>query len=373
MTFWTRTIMVLIMVLVFANCGAIQDQSKQLPTTIWQTERCDTTQRITHFSAFDLALPFTQTDTLTPQLTEVPHLFMVVLDKQQLTSWAVVSAASFKGRPSTWQLANLPDSLATSKVALQTLDSEYLWSLVGQPDYPYDRYQMLLQATRDSFLTKRAAILVDYQRDFPKYALRVQSDLRGAGFQRQYLAMGKSVSPLGQHQFGLASDIGIHYRGKQLQNMAHYKTFLNDIGGRYGLTWGGNFKGFVDSNHVQYFLNSSELLRRFPELRFEFEPFAKYFKNRVKRMTAAGKEAKVEDTKALLATLHSLHFNTPCTCDTLAQRPTSKRVLAIQKQMKTAGYVARRDLMVVGDLDAQTATLLHPTGLVRTLRMGVWK
>ena len=369
----TKISFVAIVGLLCATCSSIQNQPNYA-TSSWETERCDTNARVDDFTALDLALPFYANDTLKDKLKTVPRIFVVIIENQQLKSWTALTAASFKDRPTIWQPVNLPETLAVNKKDFQLIDNEYIWALTGRPDYPFDRYQLLLQATRDTFLTRRNAMMADYQREFPKYQLRVQSDLRGAGFQRQYLAAGKSVSPLGQHQFGLAADIGIHYKGGQLQSIERYKYLLDSIGrARYGLTWGGSFKGFVDPNHVQYFLNSSELLRRFPELRFEFEPFTAYFKKRVGRMTAAGKAAKVEDTKALLATLHQLHFNKPCHCDTLAERRVSAQNVLIQKSMQVAGYEAKNDLLLVGNLDEQTVVLFHATGAKRALRVGIWK
>jgi len=369
----TKVLFVAIIGLLFVTCSSIQNQLKHSILN-WETERCDTTVRIANFTAFDLALPFYSNDTLKDKLRNVPRIFVVIVENQQLKSWTALTATSFKDQPVTWQPTHLADSMATKKVDFQPLDKAYVWALAGRPDYPFDRYQWLLQATRDTFLTKRNAMMADHQRVFPQYQLRVQSDLRGAGFQRQYLAAGKSMSPLGQHQFGFATDIGIHHKGRQLQSIERYKYLLDSIGrGRYRLTWGGTFKGFVDPNHVQHFLNSSDLLRRFPELRFEFEPFVRYFKNRVERMTAAGKADKVADTKSLLATLHQLHFNTPCLCDTLAERPVSQPHLLIQKKMQMAGYEATNDLLLVGNLDTQTVVMFHATGIKRALRMGIWK
>ena len=372
MNFSLRFLLVFTLGLLLITCSLTQEKPKHV--SAWETERCDTIARISVFSALDLALPFFQTDTLSTRLIAMPHLFMVVLAQGRVQSWSAVSAASLKARPAQWQPSFLPDSLKNAQLNLQPVETEYLWSLVGQPDYPYDRYETLLAPTRQAFLTKRDSMMANYQRQFPQYRLRVQSDLRGLGFQRRHLAMGKSVSPLGQHQFGLAADIAIVSKGRQMQNIALYKTMLNDIGGgQYGLSWGGNFKGFVDPNHVQYFLNSSELLRQFPELRFEFEPYGKYFKNRVKRMTAAGKEEKVQDTKALLATLSELHYEKPCVCDTLAERPILAHATSLQKSLETMGYRPQQDVLLVGNLDQQTLSMWHPTGIKKSLRIGTWR
>lgn len=334
----------------------------------WEREQCDTTQRLESFSILDLVLPFSQADTLKETLTSVPQIFVTVIENGQIHPWRALTATSFQEYP--FQLTLPQNSLFLD--SLSRIELAYLWSLADRYDYPYNRYEPLLKAVRDSFLVRRDSMMQAYLRQFPNYKLRIQSDLRGGGKQKRHLTMGKSVSPLSQHQFGLASDIGILHKGRQLQNIRYYKTFLGAIGSRYTLTWGGNFLGFPDPNHVQYYSNSAELLQKLPALRFEYEPFARYFKNRVQAMTAAGKAAKVEDTKALLATLHELHKGHACVCDTLAERPTSVFISSIALEAQKAGYQPKRDILVIGDLDRQTSGLIHPSGVQKTFRLGVW-
>lgn len=340
-----------------------------LNTNSWEREQCDTTQRLRSFSILDLVLPFAQADTLKETLTSVPQIFVTVIQNGEIRPWRALTADSFRDSP--YQLRLPADSLFWD--SLSRIELAYLWSLADQYDYPYNRYEPLLKAVRDSFLVRRDSMMHAYTRQFPKFKLRIQSDLRGGGRQKRHLTMGKSVSPLSQHQFGLASDIAILHKGRQLQNINYYKVFLGQIGSQYALTWGGNFLGFVDPNHVQYYSNSAELLQKLPALRFEYEPFGRYFKNRVQAMTAAGKAAKVEDTKALLATLHELHKGQACVCDTLAERPTSIFIGSIALEAQKAGYQPKRDILVIGDLDRQTTCLMHPSGVQKTFRLGVWK
>ncbi|AEI50964.1 M15 family metallopeptidase [Runella slithyformis] len=340
-----------------------------LNTSAWEKEHCDTTQRLDAFSILDLVLPFSQADTLKETLTSVPQIFVTVIQNGQIRPWKALTAASFQDAP--YQLKLPADSLFLD--SLSKIELAYLWSLADRYDYPYNRYEPLLKAVRDSFLVRRDSMMHAYTRQFPNYKLRVQSDLRGVGKQKRHLAMGKSVSPVSQHQFGLASDIAILHQGRQLQNINYYKTFLGQIGSQYALTWGGNFLGFVDPNHVQYYSNSAELLQKLPALRFEYEPFTLYFKKRVQAMTAAGKAAKVEDTKALLATLHELHKGHACVCDTLAERPMSIFTDTIALEAQKAGYQPKRDILVIGDLDRHTTGLIHPSGVQKTFRLGVWQ
>lgn len=337
--------------------------------TSWLTEHCDTTQRLEKLEVIDLVLPFSQADTLKELLTMVPTVFMAILENGRIQQSGAVSASSFKDRPFPLSVV---DSLSGSDT-LTWLDRAYLWTLADRPDYPYNRYEPILQETRAQFLEKRDSMMQSYLRQYPKYKLRVQSDLRGIGNQRRHLAMGKSVSPLSQHNFGLASDIAILYKGRQLQPISYYKSFLGDIGGQYGLTWGGTFLGFIDPNHVQHFKKSSEMLLQLPALRIEYEPYVRYFKNRVQRMTSAGKAEKVEDTKALLEVLHELHQGKSCVCDTLAERPTPTLLYTVQERFQNTGYQSSRDILLIGDIDTQTVTLFHPTGIQKTMRLGKWK
>lgn len=354
------------LVLLFMACGIPENLTTK--HTSWTTEYCDTTQRLETFQVIDLVLPFSQADTLKDLLAVVPQVFLAIVQNGQIQQASAISATSFKDTPTPISLFNLPKA-----DTLLWLDRAYLWTLADRPDYPYDRYTSLLKDIRTQFLAKRDSMMQSYLHQHPKYKLRIQSDLRGSGKQHRHLTMGKSASPLSQHNFGLASDIAILYKGRQLQNINFYKTFLGDIGGQYGLTWGGTFLGFIDPNHVQYFKKSADMLEQFPELRLEYEPYLRYFKNRVQRMTAAGKVEKVEDTKALLAVLHELHKGKSCVCDTLAERPTPTFLRSFFPSFQRSGYQSSRDILLIGDLDSQTVTLFHPTGVQKTLRLGKWQ
>jgi peptidoglycan LD-endopeptidase CwlK len=344
----------------------IENSNKKIA---WQTEYCDTTQHNESLEALDLVLPFSQTDTLKDLLNAIPQVFMVIVKNGQIQKSTIVIASSLKERPYI--------VVATSTLphydTLTWLDRTYLWTLADRPDYPYNRYEPLLKSLRQTFVSKRDSMMQLYLHQHPNHTLRIQSDLRGSGYQRRHLTMGKSATPLSQHNFGLASDIAILHKNRQLQNIQYYKTFLGDLGKQFGLTWGGTFLGFIDPNHVQYFPKTADMLAQLPALRFEYEPYRIYFKNRVKRMTAAGKAAKIEDTKALLETLAKLHRDTPCICDTLAERPTPIFHSQLAVQLRTKGYLPNRDILLIGDLDKQITTLFHPTRVQKTLRLGKWQ
>lgn len=357
-----------VLMLIFIACGIIDGFNK--PPSTWENERCDTTLRLAQWDIIDLVSPFSQADTLKDALILPPQVWLVIIKNGKIQQSNAVFAPTFQAPPA--ELISLTDSIIRSDT-LSWLDRAYLWTLADRPDYPYHRYERLLGSTRKRFIEKRDSMMSDYLGQYPKYKLRINSDLRGNRSQKRHLTMGKSVSPLSQHQFGFASDVPIIYRGRQLQNIRYYKTFMDEIGGKYGLTWGGTFRGFIDPNHVQYFKNSSEMLKQFPELRYEYEAFGKYFKNRVKIMTAAGKADKIEDTQALLATLHDLHKGKACVCDSLAERSTPTNITKISTDFYASKLQSQRDILLIGDLDSQTITLFHPTGIIKTFRLGVWQ
>jgi hypothetical protein len=199
--------------------------------------------------------------------------------------------------------------------------------------------------------------------------MKVYADLRRANTQTGLLKAGKSASPLSHHQFGLASDVNIFKNGKRSQSFETYKKLDQS---NNGLTWGGNFKGFVDPNHVQYFLNSAKMLETFPELRFEFEPFRQYYTNRIYKFIAAGKADKAQDTQDLLTTLNQLRENEPCTCDQVkfGQNSAAK---AIEDQAQILGYQPNNDILIIGNINLQTMNLHLPANATISGRMGKWK
>ena len=358
----TFSIIFIAIAMLLPMCSSTDKSTLSLP--VWELEKCDTSEHyFENFEAEDVAQVLWQADTLKNKLITIPNIYFIVVKNDTIYKQYGITADSFKAMPRAIN--------PTNSDTLNWLDRSYLWALADQPDYPYMRYIPLLQPIRQTFLAKRDSMIHAYKTRFPQYQLKIQSDLRGHGNQRKYLTMGKSITPLSQHNFGLASDIGIWKNGKQLQNIQHYKAFLGEIGSKYDLTWGGTFLGFIDPNHVQYFKNSAEMLQEVPALRLEFEPYRKYFVNRVKRMTAAGKEAKVEATKALLATLHTLHINKACVCDSLAERGLPTYTSSITNILPA--YTEQKDIVLIGDVKRQLVILLHPSGMKKALRVGKWK
>lgn len=58
-----------------------------------------------------------------------------------------------------------------------------------------------------------------------------------------------------KHESGGAIDVSVKYKGQYLNSKTPLATWLNSgvpqIAQKYGLKWGGNFKGYFDANHFQ--------------------------------------------------------------------------------------------------------------------------
>lgn len=58
-----------------------------------------------------------------------------------------------------------------------------------------------------------------------------------------------------KHETGVAIDVAVKYKGQWLTNKTPLATWLNSgvpqIAQKYGLKWGGTFKGYFDPNHFQ--------------------------------------------------------------------------------------------------------------------------
>ena len=334
------------------------------PLAPWESKNCDTTYRANSLKIYDLVIPFRLVDSLR---TKPANRVYVVIKSGSQFEWACVTANAGE-RP--WQITKMQD--APTNWAMKTLtwqETEYLWALADRPTYLYDRWEKLLASTRQEFVVKRDDLASVFPELHPGYSMKVYADLRKANTQTGLLKAGKSAAPLSHHQFGLASDVNIFKNGKRSQSFETYKKLDES---NNGLTWGGNFKGFVDPNHIQYFQNSAKMLEAFPELRFEFEPFRSYYTNRVYKFIAAGKEDKAQDTQDLLTTLNNLRQNEPCTCQQ-AKFGQNSSVKTIENQVQTIGYQANNDILLIGNIDLQTMSLQLPAQTTISERIGRWK
>lgn len=342
------------------------------PQFSWPDRGCDSTQRVSSITAFDLVLPFYPDDTLAAGLAEedvpVPiRVFAVVIDSLGKTRWASLGADSLL-QP---RLLSTSTSVADwEPLRLSLPEQTYLRAMVDQPKYLFRRWEPLLTGARSQWLAKRDSLLDSLKKVYPTYTLRLLNDLRTAGMQAKFLKRGSSNAPLSQHQFGLAVDVGIISKGKLLKGYNTYAA-IGRLAPHYGLTWGGTFVGFVDPNHFQAVKNSAAMVRQFPELRFEFEPYRRHYLRRVTQKVAEGKEDEVQDTEELLEVMNGLRHQQPCPCDSEAVAAPSV-LETIQTQLLAAGYLPARDVLLLGHLPSQTLTATR--GATRlTYRLGRWR
>ncbi len=332
----------------------------------WKPAGCDSTLAVDTLQGFDLAMPFYPDDTLVTDTATPVRVFAVVVDRVGKTRWAGVANDS-GGKP---QLLVGPNPPGWEPLRLTGVEQTYLRALVDQPEYLYTRWERLLVGARSQFLAKRDSLLDSLRRVYPTYTLRILNDLRSAGLQARFLKRGSSNAPLSQHQFGLAVDVGIVSKGRLLKGYNTYAA-IGRLTPHYGLTWGGTFVGFVDPNHFQAVKNSAALVREFPELRFEFEPYRPHYLRRVQAKILDGKEDEVLDTEELLQVLNEKRLQQPCPCDSArAERPVA--LTAVQAALTAVGYQSATDILLLGDLTTQTLTATRGATR-RTYRLGKWR
>lgn len=143
---------------------------------------------------------------------------------------------------------------------------------------------------------------------FPKkpYKIKYTSEYRTLQTQAALLKKGKSKLPLSLHNFGFALDLGI-YRGKRYLRKGAIYSQLGQQAKSIGLFWGGDFIGFPDAGHIQYFENTSDFLIKFPLTAFEYLPYLNHFKETYQSGVEKGTEAKLQDTYQLIQTLEKIN------------------------------------------------------------------
>ncbi|MFN8353049.1 MAG: M15 family metallopeptidase [Spirosomataceae bacterium] len=356
--------------LLIASLGILQacGQTDSLAKPSWEDLGCDSTRRADTLTLYDLVVPFRLADSLRTRLVKSPKVYVIVTDEKGLRYWSA-TGGTIGGATQLLDLQPIADTLKKAYHNPDWLEQTYLWSLADSPTYLYTRWEPLLASSRQMFLARRDSLSNLYQRQFPKYELRISSDLRTASSQSAFLKKGASSVPLSHHQFGLASDVAIIYRKQYQRNYQLYKQF-GDLTAQAGLHWGGNFVGFVDPPHVQLFLNSAEMVRAFPALRFEFEPYRPYYLKRVHQRIAEGKEELILDTEQLLTALNEIRRDQPCTCK---QGKVTKNDIVFQKTLQGLGYQADTDIVIHGDIAQQTLTLVHPTRVSISRGLGRWR
>jgi len=348
-------------------CNFIEKAGKLLVSEPnWQDYSCDTTMKVSELSVMEVAQSFYLKDTLLRQKLSPQKVFIVITDPQGSLKIGGVTAQG-QDRPQALDFPNFqfPNQL----ISLSWQEQEYLWALASQPQYLYNRWGKLLSEERTNFLSKRDSIY-QVMKDL-NGSVRIISDLRSMANQQKYLGTSRTASPISMHNFGFAADFAVIRNNKISNNLSYYRP-LNNLTAEYGMTWGGNFVGFIDPGHIQLFKNGAEMLRKYPDLIFEFEPYRPQYNAWMSKMINWGKEEKANDTKELLIELNKFKNEKPCSCLNLSAIIPSNLVEKIKIKMEYLGYQSDTDLLLVGDLVSQTVTLITKNGTI-SYPLGRWK
>jgi peptidoglycan LD-endopeptidase CwlK len=325
----------------------------------WQNLGCDTTQAINNLSVYDIAQPFYYSDTLLHQKLTVQKVFVAIIDIKDSIEIGGVTA----------QNDERPQVIGGSSIQFTWQEQEYLWALAVQPRYLYHRWEKLLVDERAIFLAKRDSIHAVMKN--LSGSVKIISDLRSMANQQLYLQKNKTASPISMHNFGFAADFAIMRNNRISNNLSLYKP-LDELTAQQGMTWGGNFVGFLDPGHIQLFKNGAEMLRKYPDLVFEFEPYRPQYNAWMNKMIGWGKEEKAGDTKELLVELNKYKKDKPCACSEGKSNISDLKQKAIQDKIKTLGYQQNTDLLLIGDMKNHAISLISTNGTI-TYRIGMWK
>jgi peptidoglycan L-alanyl-D-glutamate endopeptidase CwlK len=352
-------------------CNLIDRTAKLFHQEIgWQDLTCDSTATATTLNVYALTQPFYLSDTLLKQKWIPEKVFVAMVGIDGNMKIAGVTASN-EDRPTTLNLTFTP--IAPPKTAeilsLTWQEQEYLWALATQPRYLYTRWEKLLAEDRNLFLAKRDSIKMVMNDN--GNGVKIISDLRSIANQQKYLGSNKTTTPISMHNFGLAADFAIFRRGRISNNLSLYKP-LDNLTKASGMTWGGNFVGFIDSGHIQLFKNGAELIRKYPALVYEFEPYRIQYNAWMSKMINWGKEEKAGDTKELLVELNKLKKDNVCACTLATAKTPSEIINTIKTVLSEPQYLAETDLLIIGDLASQTVSLVTPKGVI-TYPLGIWK
>ena len=340
-------------------CSFIEKTGKLLSKEVeWQDYSCDTTLKVNELSVREMAQSFYLKDTLLKQNLVPQKVFVVLADSQGNLKIGGVTAQNNE-HPQALIFPSI--QLPNQSISLSWQEQEYLWALASQPRYLYDRWEKLLAEERMNFLSKRDSIH-QVMKDL-NGSVRIISDLRSMANQQKYLGTNKTASPISMHNFGFAADFAVMRNNKISNNLSHYQP-LNNLSAQYGMTWGGNFVGFLDPGHIQLFKNGAEMLRKYPDLIFEFEPYRYQYNSWMNKMIGWGKEDKAGDTKELLIELNKFKKQKPCSCLNLTANVPINQVEKVKKQMEQLGYQQDTDLLLMGNLTSQTVLLITVNGII---------
>ena len=191
------------------------------------------------------------------------------------------------------------DSLKTIKINTD-IYSIYSHRAVNLSTPIHQYWDFYLDSTHTQFKILSDSLL----KNFPKrpYKMRYTSEYRTLQTQAALLKKGKSKLPLSLHNFGFAIDLGI-YRGKRYLRRGAIYSRMGDQSKTIGLFWGGDFKGFPDPGHIQYFESTADFLTKFPLASFEYLPYYYHFKEVYQFGLERCNEANLQDTYLLIQTL----------------------------------------------------------------------
>lgn len=332
----------------------------------WQDYACDTTLNVSELSVRDMAQSFYLKDTLMNQNLSSKNVFVVMADIQGNMKIAGVTAQEAQ-HPEALIFPNI--QVPNESIPMSWREQEYLWALAEQPRFLYNRWEKLLFEERMNFLSKRDSIHQVMKN--LNGSVKIISDLRSMATQQKYLGTNKTASPISMHNFGFAADFAVIRNNRISNNLSLYDP-LNNLTAQHGMTWGGNFVGFIDPGHIQLFKNGAELLRKYPDLIFEFEPYRPQYNSWMTKMIDLGKEDKANDTRELLIELNKFKKEKPCPCLNLTAPIPSDLLGKIENQLKELGYQQETDILLVGDLASQTVILRTKNG-VTSHPLGRWK
>ena len=348
-------------------CNFIEKTGKLLSLQPkWQDYSCDTTLKVNELSVMQVSQSFYLKDTLLKQNLSPQKVFVVIADVQGNMKIGGVTAQN-QDHPQALIFPNI--QLPNESISLSWQEQEYLWALASEPRYLYNRWEKLLAEERMNFLAKRDSIH-QVMKEL-NGSVRIISDLRSMANQQKYLGTNKTASPISMHNFGFAADFAVMRNNRISNNLSHYAP-LSNLTAQYSMTWGGNFVGFVDPGHIQLFKNGAEMLRKYPDLIFEFEPYRPQYNAWMNKMINWGKEEKANDTKELLVELNKFKNEKPCPSLNLAANIPLGLIEKTKNQMKELSYQQETDLLVVADLASQTVTLTTKNGII-SYPLGRWK
>ncbi len=321
-----------------------------------EKQKCDTT-KIPKYSLFDLANMLNNTINYS---TDSAKIVLLITDSQ-----GIKNRFSYQKVDNLFLKATVDESNFTN---LTLSDSIAFKALISPNSKIYERWWPIIEPFRHDFVKKRTELFNQLPAELPNYKFIVISDFRKTDSQEKLLKTGKSTSPLSAHQFGLASDIAIKRKGRYLTGHTFYKI-MGKKSIEQGLTWGGNFVGFVDTGHIQLFENSAKMLAEMPTLSYEFEPFRNYYESRIKIMELAGKEKSIEDTKQLLQMMDFLNDGKICACQ-LSEGISTNNNKA--EQLKPIDYQQDKDYLILLNETEREATIYQPKENVVKFKLGTF-